>query len=318
MDGWDVLERGRRAGPPRRGVRAGDRGLAAGPVVGPAGLAGRSSPPAGELHGWIGGACAEPVGDPRGPAGDRRGRRPGCCCSGTTGAVRRGGAGRDDRGADLLPERGRAGGLHRAGAARAAPGGRRPLADGARRWPSWPGRSAGAPTLVRRPGLLRGRRGRALHGRGRHPGPRRRGGGRAGGRGPARLPGPGRPRARAGRPCSATSPTGACRRTSSTGSGSRPAWTSGRHRTRRSRSRSWPSWSSCGPPARWRLQAGAAAQVRAAGGQRPGCARPARPGLRDDRDGGRVQPSRASTRALPTTSAAPAAARSSRRTPRPT
>ncbi len=56
----------------------------------------------------------------------------------------------------------------------------------------------------------------------------------------------------AGPPCSATSPTGACRRISSSGSGCRPDWTWAALRTRRSRSPSWPNWSSCEPPARWR------------------------------------------------------------------
>ena len=129
--------------------------------------------------------------DPRGPAGDRRGHAAPAAAR-HPGPVRRGGPGRDDRGADLLPERGRAGGLHRAGAARAAPGHRRPLADGADAGRAGRARSAGAPTLVDGAGLLGGRRRRALDGRGRDPGSRRRGGGRAGGRRPARLPRPGR------------------------------------------------------------------------------------------------------------------------------
>ena len=66
--------------------------------------------------------------------------------------------------------------------------------------------------LIGGPDFTRGRRGRALHGRGGHPGPRRRGGARAGGRRQARLPGPGRVAPARGRACSATSPTGACRK----------------------------------------------------------------------------------------------------------
>ena len=58
------------------------------------------------------------------------------------------------------------------------------------------------------------------------------------------------PRSDAARPSSATSRTGACPRTSSTGSGCRPASTSGGPRTGRSRSRSWPNWSSSAPRAR--------------------------------------------------------------------
>ena len=110
---------------------------------------GRSSPPPGELHGWIGGACAEPVviREAREVIAEGAAR---LLLLGTPGPVRRGGARGDDRGADLVPERGRARGLHRAGGARAAPGHRGPLADGAdagrpgpgarlagRRW--WPG-----------------------------------------------------------------------------------------------------------------------------------------------------------------------------------
>ena len=40
----------------------------------------------------------------------------------------------------------------------------------------------------------------------------------------------------------------------------RPAWTWAARRTRRSRSPSWPNWSSCGPPACWRGQASARPQ----------------------------------------------------------
>ena len=80
------------------------------------------------------------------------------------------------------------------------------------------------------------------------------------GRGAARLPG----RARR------------ARRTSSTGSACPPGWTWARPRTRRSPSRSWPSWSSCARPAPWRA------------GRRPRTA--ARPGPAADRYGQAVDP----------------------------
>ena len=130
----------------------------------------RSSPPAGELHGWIGGACAEPVvireaqqvmADGNGPAAAAR----------HPGPVRRGGPGRHDRGPDLLPERGRARGLHRAGAAGAAPGDRRRLPDGPHAGRAWPGPSAGATDLVRGPDFTPGRADERVHDRRRHPGP---------------------------------------------------------------------------------------------------------------------------------------------------
>ena len=146
---------------------------------------------------------------------------------GTPRPVWRGRAGRDDRGAHRLPERGRAGGLHRAGAARAAPGHRGPLADGRRRWPTCPGRWAGAPRCwtagrSRRPTRTRARwwwwppRATGT----RRPSSRR------------SRPGPptwgwsGRPSG--ARECWATSRTGACRRTSWTGSGCPPGLDLGR------------------------------------------------------------------------------------------
>ena len=51
-------------------------------------------------------------------------------------------------------------------------------------------------------------------------------------------------------PCSATSPIAGCRQTCWTGSGCRRDSTSATPRTARSPSPSWPSWSSCGRPAR--------------------------------------------------------------------
>ena len=136
--------------------------------------------------------------------------------------------------------------------------------------------------VARRAGLLRGRPRRPLGRRGRHPGPRRRGGGRAGGVGvpgvrrPGRLPParrggarlPGRPRRR--------------RATCSTGSTCRSGWTSATPRTARSPWRSWPSWCSCGPRASSRRRATAAPARRAGRG--------ARPGLRHDGARRRVQP----------------------------
>ena len=60
---------------------------------------------------------------------------------------------------------------------------------------------------------------------------------------------PGRLAASAARRCSATSPTAASRSTCWTGSARPSVSTSGVRRTRRSRSRSSPSWSRSGPPA---------------------------------------------------------------------
>ena len=124
--------------------------------------------------------------------------------------------------------------------------------------------------LIDGPDFATASAGRALHGRRGHPGPRRRG--RAGARG--RRPGPPTSawsaRAARGAPCSATSPTAACRRSSSTGCACRPGWTSAVRRIRRSRSPSWPNWSSCAPPARWRVAGSAAAtgSARQAGPER--------------------------------------------------
>ena len=231
---------------------------------------------------------------------------------GTPGAVRRGGAGRDDRRADLLPERGRAGGLHRAGAARAAPGGRRPLADGAHagrpgpgarlahrrwwtartsprptptsaRWSSWPPRA----TATRRPSSRRS-----------PPGP------------PTSA---WSARAAAARRCSATSPTAAC-----------PQDQLDRVRV--------PAGLDLGRTTHREIAVAILAelvQLRASGALAPRpprrrrprpsrAGRGDRPGLRDDRGRGRRPAARWSTTASPTTSAAPAAAGRSSRTPPPT
>ena len=102
---------------PRRGVRARHRRLAAGPVVRPAGLARASSPPTGELLRLDRRRLRRAGRHPRGAAGDRATASRGCCCSARpSSSARR--AGRDDGHPDLLPERGRPAGLHRAGRAR--------------------------------------------------------------------------------------------------------------------------------------------------------------------------------------------------------
>ncbi len=72
----------------------------------------------------------------------------------------------------------------------------------------------------------RGSARRAVDGHRRHPGPRRRGHDRARGRACARPTWAWSRPAAAARPCSATSPSGACRRTSWTGCTRPPGWTS--------------------------------------------------------------------------------------------
>ena len=146
----------RRAGPQRPDVRAGDGGLAAGTVVEQAGLAR-------DHHRRRAGARLDrrrlrgAGGDPRGEAGHGGRQRPAAAAR-HPGPVRRGRTGGNDRGADLLPERGRPRDLHRAGAPRAAPGDRGQLADVAARSPSWPGRSTGPPTWSAAPSSRRGTR----------------------------------------------------------------------------------------------------------------------------------------------------------------
>ncbi len=239
---------------------------------------------------------------PRGAPGHRRGDAAAAAAR-HPGAVRRRGTRRHDRRAHLLPERRGAGGLHRAGAAGAAPGRRRATRRWPRRWPSWP-RPRLAGGADRRPGLharFLARRGggnsmvvvatqghgdeeaveQAVAAQPRLPRP---GGVAPPRRSGARLPG----RARA------------CRRTSSTGSACPPAstWVATSHQE-----------IAVGDPGR----AGPAAGLR---GAEPGARvrrprpRPAgdadrhrrragrggRPGLRDDRDGGPACPPGASTR----------------------
>ena len=94
----------------------------------------------------------------------------------------------------------------------------------------------------------------------------------------------------------------------------RPAWTWAARRTRRSRSPSWLNWCSCEPQARWRGRGSACPEQdphgRLAGRRPPGGS--AGPGLRDDRCPRTA--ARCGTRTPTTTSAAPAAARRSRKT----
>ena len=219
-----------------------------------------SSPRTGELHGWIGGACAEPVvireaqrviADRRAAAAAAR-RRP--------EPVRRR-PGRDDRHPDR-PARARA--PWRSTSNRSAQP-RTWSSSAARRWPTRSRRpratpSAGARRSVdgadftRRRSTPRVDRGR------RHPGPRRRGGHRAGASAarPAFV-GLVASRKRGRGACSATSPTGASRRTSSTGCACRSGSTSG-HTSHREIAVADPR------------RAGAAARRRRA--QRPPGARP--------------------------------------------
>ena len=191
----------------------------------------------------------------------------------------------------------------------------RPLADGphARR----PGRGAGlaAPTSSTAPTSppttldARSRR------RGRHPGPRRRGGDRAGGRGAAGVRRAGRlAQARRGRARLPRRPRRAPR-------AARPGARARRARPRphlapRDRGRrSWPSWCSCGPPARSRPVAaserpGRSPRAETAEAIDPVC------GMTVTADAGAA--TRSSTTATRTTSAASAAATGSRRTRAPT
>ena len=273
---------GRRAGAARRGVRARHGGVAAGPSSGQQGS--RAIVTAGGRdHGWIGGACAEPVVIREAQRAIAR-RRAAAAAARHARAVRRSVPDGMTRHPDLVPERGRDGGVHRTGRPDPAPGRRRPLADGAHAVPTWPVRSAGGPTVVDgadfSPPTLDARVGRG----GRDPGPRRRGGGRAGGVGRRPRSSGWSPPASAARRCSATSPTGACRGTCSTGCGCRSGSTSATPRTARSRWRSWPSWSSCGPPAR------SAPEPRSDAAVAPRD-RGDRPGVRHDGHGRRRQPS---------------------------
>ena len=106
---------------------------------------GRSSRPSGELFGWIGGACAEPVVIREAQRAIAE-REPRLLLLGTPEQFGHADAGRHAGHPHLLPERGRLGGLHRAGHPHAAPGRRRPVADGATPWSTSAARSAGGPT----------------------------------------------------------------------------------------------------------------------------------------------------------------------------
>ena len=117
---------GRRAGPQRADVRARDGGLAPGTVVGQAGLA--RDHHRGRAGARLDRRCLRGAGgDPRGEAGHGGRERPAAAAR-HPGPVRRGRPGGNDRGADLLPERGRPRDLYRAGVPRAAPGDRGQLA----------------------------------------------------------------------------------------------------------------------------------------------------------------------------------------------
>ena len=197
-------------------------------------------------------------------------------------------AARDDRHPDVVPERGRRGGLRRT----RRPDRRSSSSSAARRWrtpwPTWPPRWAGTPrssTAATSPATTLDARSVvvvATQGHGDEEALERAVSAPAGVHRPGRLAQARRGRARR------TSPTAACPATCSTGCACPSAWTSATPPTARSRSRSWPSWCSCGPPAR---------SDRPPRGERPGRAAAARrdrhgdrPGVRDDRDRRRRQP----------------------------
>ena len=272
---------GRRDGRPRRGVRPGHGGVAAGALLGEARVARHH-------HRRRTGARLDrrrlrrAGRHPRGAAGDPR-PGAGAAPARHARAVRRRPAGagrapRDDRHPDLVPERGRRGGLRGTRRPDRAAHRRRPLADGAH--PGRPGRRARLGRRGRRRRRLHRRRaGRPVGRRGRDPGSRRRGGARAGDLGPAGVRRPGRlAEARRGRARLPRRPR-RCPATGSTGCASPSAWTSATPPTARSPSRSWPSWCSCGPPA----HSDRSPPPRANG---PGCSRSSRPPRRSTRCAG--------------------------------
>ena len=306
MNGLGVLERIGELARSGEAVRAGHGGLAAGTVVEQAGLARHHHRRrrAGRLdRRRLRGAG----GDPRGEAGHRGRERPAAAAR-HPGPVRHGRSRGDDGRADLLPERGRPRGLHRAGAPGAAPGDRGRLADGAHARRAGPGTG-----LAHRPGRPRGVHGGsadgAVDGRRRHPGPRRRGHDRARGRHAPRLPGPGRvPQARRG---GARLPRRAGRAQGPAGPGARARGLDLGKTTHEEMAvailaelvqlRASGALARRGAPRPNRPAAGSdrtAAQARRGG----------RPGLRDDGHAGRLGPAARARRASPTTSAAPAAA----------
>ena len=61
MDGWGVLEQAGELARRGQAFALATVVWRQGPSSGQQGSPRASSPPAGELHGWIGGACAEPV-----------------------------------------------------------------------------------------------------------------------------------------------------------------------------------------------------------------------------------------------------------------
>ena len=248
---------GRRLGPPREGRRAVQRGeeIALATVVwrqGPS--SGQQGSRAivtagGEVHGWIGGACAEPV-VIREAQRVIQEREPKLLLLGTPEQF---GAAVPD-GITVIPIACQSEGAlevyiepvvptlqlvvvgtspmaHTLGDLAAALGWRSEVLDGR--------------------GVLRRRRRRTHARRRRDAGARRRGGGRAGGAGQPRPSSAWSPRGAAATPCSATSRSAAFHADCSTGCTFPSGSTWGTPRTARSRSRSSPSSSSCVPQGAW-------------------------------------------------------------------
>ena len=253
-EGWDVLEQAGGAGRPRRGVRAGHGGLAAGAVVRARPARGRSSPPTGAGPRLDRGACAEPVVIREAQRVIARRASRGC-----SARARPSEFGAGARGDDRHPDR-----RARARApcrSTSNPSSRpRPASwSAARRWPTrsptWPAPSAGGPgrrpcRTSPPPTSTSGRwwwsppratvtRRRIEQAVSAPPGVRR----------PGRLPQAGRGAARR------TSPSAACRSTCSTGCARRSGSTWATPPTGRSRSPCWPSWCSSGPRASFAARA---------------------------------------------------------------
>jgi len=101
----------------------------------------------GEVHGWIGGACAEPVVNPRGPAGDRR-RHPAPAAARQPGPVRRG----DPRRITVVPISCQSEGALEVYVEPVVPAPHLVIVGARRwrtRWPASPGHCAGVPSLSR-------------------------------------------------------------------------------------------------------------------------------------------------------------------------
>ncbi len=137
LAGWEMVAQAAELAAARGGLRARHGGVAARTVVRTAGISRALVTAAGEIRGWIGGACAEPIvireaqraivdGEPR------------LLLLGTPeqfGHVPDG----HDRHPDRVPERGRDGGVHRAGRVDAASRRRRPVADDSHAAATWLG-----------------------------------------------------------------------------------------------------------------------------------------------------------------------------------